>query len=140
MALELRAAALPGRVFGGRVKFFQPLLDPQSHTMRVVAELPNPDGALKPGMLGTARLQGEARQVPALPEGAVLRTGQVDYAFVEEGGRLVPRGVVLGERDGGYFEVLSGVRPGERVVTSASFLLDSESSLQAGLRGAGEPR
>jgi len=136
MRMVIRPTSLPGRAFEGRVKFFQPLLDPQSHTMKVVVELPNPQGTLKPGMLASAELESGARDAVAVPEGAVLRTGESDYAFVEEGERFVPRAVVLGARANGCFEVLSGLKEGERVVTSATFLVDSESSLQASLQAA----
>jgi len=136
MQMVVRPTSMPGREFEGRVKFFQPVLDPQSHTLRVVVELANPDGSLKPGMVASAELRAEPHPGLAVPVGAVIRAGSADYAFVEESGRFVPRSVALGARSDGYFEVLSGLREGERVASSATFLLDSESSLQAALMAA----
>jgi multidrug efflux pump subunit AcrA (membrane-fusion protein) len=139
MPFAVQPASLPGETFRGKVKFLRPVLDPQTHTMKVIVELPNPGLALRPGMLGSAEFQTADRECLAVPESAVLRAGSTDYAFVEEGGRLTPRTLLLGARSEGYFEVLSGLRDGERVATSATFLLDSESSLKEALRSAGGP-
>jgi Cu(I)/Ag(I) efflux system membrane fusion protein len=136
MPLEIRIGALPAETFSGKVKFFQPVLDPATRTMKVYAEVQNPGLHLKPGMLGTAELRSEALERLAVEEGAVVHTGDWCYVFVEQGARLAPRTVVPGARGGGYVEVLSGLKEGERVATSATFLLDSESSLRAGLAAA----
>jgi Cu(I)/Ag(I) efflux system membrane fusion protein len=138
---SVELSAWPGRVFAGKVKFMMPVLDPQSHTMKVVLELPNPGLELKPGMVGTGRLSVELGTRLSAPEGAVVRTGEKNYAFRDEGGgRLIPAPVELGPRCGGYYEVLSGLREGDTVVTSANFLLDSESSLRAALQAASGKR
>lgn len=132
--LNLSLAALPGRSFSGKVKFFQPVLDPQTRTMRVFAEVRNARTDLKPGMIGTAELSLPSREGLVVPEGAILRSGETSYAFVEDAdGRLVPTAVALGARGRDGYEVLSGLTEGERVATSAAFLLDSESSLKAAL-------
>jgi Cu(I)/Ag(I) efflux system membrane fusion protein len=137
LPMEVRMGALPGRTFSGKVKFFQPVLDPGTRTMKVYAEVPNTGLDLKPGMLGTAELRSAPRECLSVPEAAVLRTGEATYVFVKEGeAHIVPRTVVLGTRGGGYCEVLSGLKAGDRVATSATFLLDSESSLRAGLAAA----
>jgi multidrug efflux pump subunit AcrA (membrane-fusion protein) len=136
MSMEIRLASMPGDVFKGRVKYFQPLLDPQTHTMKVVLEVPNPGLALKPGMLGTVELAADTRRCLTVPEDAVMRTGRGSYVFVQEGELLVPRTVVIGPRCDGCFEVMSGLKAGEKVATSANFLLDSESSLKALLQAA----
>ena len=137
MPMEVRVGALPGRSFAGRVKFFEHVLDPATRTMKVFAEVVNPGLALKPGMLGNADLRLEPREHLAVEEGAVVHTGDRCYVFVAEGDRLVPRTVVLGAHGDGYVEVRSGLEEGQRVATSATFLLDSESSLKAGLAAAG---
>lgn len=140
MPLSLTLRSLPGREFKGKVKFFQPILDPQSKVMKVYAEMPNPGLALKPGMIGTAHILLPEETALAVPEGAAFRTGERSYVFVDAGSdRIEPREVVLGGRAQGCFEVISGVKEGERVVTSAAFLVDSESSLKAALRAATEP-
>ena len=136
MPMDVLVGALPGRTFSGKVKFFQPVLDPATRTMKVYAEVQNPGLDLKPGMLGTVVLRVEARERLAISESAVVRTGDANYVFVEEAERLLPRTVVLGTQGGGFCEVLSGLKEGERVATSATFLLDSESSLKAGLAAA----
>ncbi len=136
MSMEIRLASMPGDVFKGRVKYFQPLLDPQTHTMKVVLEVPNPGLALKPGMLGTVELAADTRRCLTVPEDAVMRTGRGSYVFVQEGELLVPRTVVIGPRCDGCLEVMSGLKAGEKVATSANFLLDSESSLKASLQAA----
>ncbi len=136
MPMELRPSSMPDRIFKGRVKYFQPLLDPQTHTMKVVLEVPNPGLALKPGMLGTVELAADTRRCLTVPEDAVMRTGRGSYVFVQEGELLVPRTVVIGPRCDGCFEVISGLKEGEKVATSANFLLDSESSLKASLQAA----
>ncbi|MCI4398366.1 MAG: hypothetical protein JHC34_05945 [Acidobacteria bacterium] len=104
--------------------------------MKVVLEVPNPGLALKPGMLGTVELAADTRRCLTVPEDAVMRTGRGSYVFVQEGELLVPRTVVIGPRCDGCFEVMSGLKAGEKVATSANFLLDSESSLKALLQAA----
>ena len=89
---------------------------------------------LKPEMYADARLRFDMGDRLVVPDGAVMRTGTRDYAFVEAAdGRLVPRELRIGARTDGYYEVLAGLTGGERVVTSANFLIDSESSLRAAL-------
>jgi membrane fusion protein, copper/silver efflux system len=136
LSLSLRMSALPGTTFPGKVKFYRPELDPATRTMKVYAEVPNPGLALKPGMLGSAVLASEPKDALCVPEEAVLNTGETTYVFVSSGKRLVPTSVVAGRAGGGYREILSGLTPGEQVVTSAAFLLDSESSLKAALASA----
>lgn len=134
MPLEVRLASLPDKTFRGKVKHFNPLLDPQTHTMKVYLEIPNPGLVLKPDMLCTASISLDLGERLSVPEGAVMRAGKGDYVFVGgEGGALVPRTVVLGTRSEGFYEVVSGLKEGDRVATSATFLLDSESSLKSAL-------
>jgi membrane fusion protein, copper/silver efflux system len=136
MDFLLNLNALPGKAFKGRVKFALPVLDPQVHTMKVCLEIPNPKGELKPGMLGTATASLEENERLAVPEGAILHAGHTSYAFVDDGEFLSPREVALGAHGGGYYEVTSGLKEGEKVATSAVFLLDSESSLKAAFLAA----
>jgi multidrug efflux pump subunit AcrA (membrane-fusion protein) len=138
MPMEVRLASVPDKMFRGRVKHFNPLLDPQTHTMKVYLEIPNPGLVLKPDMLCTASLSLDLGEKLTVPEGAVMRSGERDYVFVgDTGSRLVPHSVVLGTRSDGFYEVISGLKEGDRVATSATFLLDSESSLKSALRAAG---
>jgi Cu(I)/Ag(I) efflux system membrane fusion protein len=125
----------PGRSFDGSVTFLSPFLDPASRTASARLEFANRDGALRPGMYGEAVLRYGLGEATAVPADAVMRTGERAYVFREEGdGALVPLEVQVGARAGEYFPVLSGLEPGDRVVTSANFLIDSESELKSALR------
>lgn len=122
--------------FTGKVSFISPLVDPATRTVTVRMAIPNPNARLKPEMWGTARLQVDLGERLAIPSGAVLRAGERTYAFkVGEADHLMPVEIKLGMRAGDWFELLSGLEAGEQVVTSANFLVDSESQLKAALAG-----
>jgi len=122
----------PGLTLTGKVTYVQPLLDPQSRTIRVRLEFSNPDLALKPGMFADVTFTLEAAAGVAIPESAVIDSGTRQVVFVGlSGGRYEPRLVRLGVRGDGRAEVLDGVGEGEQVVVRANFLLDSESRLRA---------
>ena len=127
---DLEFAGLPGRTFNGRVQYVYPTLQPEARTVRARVAVANPDGTLKPGMYATARLSTPARSALTVPNAAVLRTGDRNVVFVDMGqGELMPHEVEVGRTTDEYTEVLAGLEPGQRVVTSAQFLLDSESNL-----------
>jgi Cu(I)/Ag(I) efflux system membrane fusion protein len=131
--------ALPGRQLHGRVALVEPALAAESRTARVRIEVLNPVGtlgpALRPDMYAEVELSGAGRQSLVVPESAVLYTGPRTVVFVDlGGGRFRPREVRLGAKSAGAYEVLAGLREGDRVVTSGNFLLDAESRLT----GAGE--
>jgi Cu(I)/Ag(I) efflux system membrane fusion protein len=114
------------------VAFLQPTLSTPTRTLRVRFDLDNADGALRPGMYATVRIERPLGDVLALPDEAVIDTGARRVVFVEVApGRFQPREVRLGRSGGGYFEVLSGLATGERIVVSSQFLLDSESRLRS---------
>ena len=134
MAAELILPYWPEKRFAGKVTFLSAALDPESRTLKARMEVPNPDLSLKPGMFGVARLRYDLGEQTAIPESAVMRTGEHTYAFKDAGeGRLVPVEIEIGARAGGYFQLLSGLAEGDKVVTSANFLVDSESSLKAAM-------
>jgi len=138
MPVALTVSAVPGQTFTGRVSFIAPALDPATRTVTVRMEVPNPGLLLKPAMYGVARLALELGEQLAIPEAAVLRTGEHTYAFRDAGnGRLVPTELRLGARSGGWFELLGGLQAGDQVVTSANFLVDSESSMKAAIEALG---
>ena len=123
----------PGREFRGRVRFIEPVLDPATRTARVRIELPNPDGALRPGMFANAELQVDLGPRLVVPRSALLDTGTRQVVYVREGGgSFVGREVRVGARAGESVEILEGIGPGEEVVARASFLIDSQSQLQTG--------
>ncbi len=132
---DVEFAGLPGRVFKGRVEYVYPTLDQQARTVRARVAVTNSDGVLKPGMYATVRVITPARSALTVPSSAVIRTGERNVVFVDMGGgELMPHEVELGPTVGDYTEVLAGLEPGQRVVTSAQFLLDSESNLAEVMR------
>ncbi len=132
--VEFRTQALPGETFRGRVTFIDPVLNDRTRTARVRIDVPNPQGRLKPGMLAQgqvlARLEAtDSDPAPLLiPKTAPLLTGERAVVYVAdptEPGRFHGRDVVLGPRTGDEFVVLSGLEPGERVVSNGAFKIDS---------------
>lgn len=123
-------AALPGRTLGGRVAYVYPTLQAQARTVKARIVVRNAAGVLKPGMYATVEIATPSGRALTVPTSAVVRTGERSLVFVDMGGgELIPREVVLGRVAADYAEVLAGVEPGQRVVTSAQYLLDSESNL-----------
>jgi Cu(I)/Ag(I) efflux system membrane fusion protein len=134
MEANLELQAFPNRPFTGRVAFIDPLLDPQSRTLTVRFSFPNPTGDLRPGMFGDVVLSGSSHDALRIPPDAVIDSGTRKIVFVARGeGRFEPREVQLGDSDGSNVEVVSGLAAGDRVVTRANFLVDSESRLRASL-------
>ncbi|HYD54340.1 MAG TPA: efflux RND transporter periplasmic adaptor subunit, partial [Gemmatimonadaceae bacterium] len=129
--------ALPNEHRMGRITHIYPTLNPETRTARIRVELANPGLALKPGMYATIRIEGTSRQnVTTIPRSAVLVTGERNLVFVKEGdGRLVPRDIRLGMVNDDRVEVIAGLRAGETVVSSATFLIDAESNLGSALGG-----
>ncbi len=134
MPAELTLPYWGGRTFKGKVIFVSPTLDPESRTMQARIEIENADLLLKPGMYADARLHYELGDQLVVPETAVLFTGEHTYVFKDGGnGRLIPVDIAVGAQGEGYYEVRSGLNEGDRVVTSANFLVDSESSMKAAI-------
>lgn len=136
--------ARPDRPFPGRVTFIYPGVGKESRTARLRIEIANPDGLLRADMAATVEIEAPipGRWVAA-PESAVIDSGKRQIVLVERGeGRYEPRPVKLGARVPGYVQVLEGLHSGERVVTSATFLIDAESNLRAALAAftAGEAK
>jgi Cu(I)/Ag(I) efflux system membrane fusion protein len=145
MPASLKLNAFPNREFKGKVMFIDPLLDPQTRTVKVRLSFPNPDGELRPEMFGEVVLLGAPREGLSIPRDAIIDSGTEKVVFVAIGaGKFQPRTVKLGVSDGVGVEVLGGLTLGERVVIRANFLVDSESRLRASLaetshvRGSGE--
>ncbi len=143
MPAEITLSYWPGKTFRGRISFLFPFLEAETRTVKARIEIDNSGLVLKPQMYADAKLSYNLGRRLAVPEDAAMRTGTRDYVFIEgKNDLIVPYEVKLGVRSGdGYYEVLSGLKAGERVVTSANFLIDSESSLKAALKAAsGEHR
>jgi Cu(I)/Ag(I) efflux system membrane fusion protein/cobalt-zinc-cadmium efflux system membrane fusion protein len=133
-AATLRVDTFSARTFHGRVDFIYPQVDMETRTARVRIVFSNPDLHLKPGMFVNVNLKVPMGSQLVIPASGVLQSGTREIAFVERSdGYLEPRDVQLGSRVGDDFIVLKGLKAGERIVTSANFLIDSESQLQAAL-------
>jgi len=129
----------PGRIFKGRVSFIDPNVDAKSRTVKVRIELENPSGLLKPDMYAEVVLGGQLGRGVAVPDSAVMGTGEREMVFIAKGdGLFEPREVKTGVKVRGFYEIKKGVKAGEDVVTGANFLLDSESKLKASIMGAGK--
>ncbi|GEJ56245.1 hypothetical protein AMYX_09860 [Anaeromyxobacter diazotrophicus] len=129
-------AARQGETFGGRVQFVYPAVNPESRTVQARIELKNPGLRLKPGMYGDVLLDLPAGDALTVPGEAVVDTGDQQYVFVARpAGRFEPRRVRLGAGGDGRVQVLEGLAEGEMVVTTANFLVDSESRLRAAVEG-----
>ncbi len=126
----------PGETFRGTVRFIEPEFSEKTRTLRVKLEVPNRDGRLRAGMFATVIFQPvAARGAVTVPSLAVLRTGQRNVVVLDLGeGRFTPRAVTLGHQSDVYVEVLEGLEEGDRVITSAQFLIDSEASLQEAIQ------
>ena len=126
--------AYPARTFSGRVQQILPQVDPATRTVRVRMVFDNPRLLLKPGMYVNVDLGVPLGTQLVIPASGVLQSGTRQIAFVDHGnGYLEPRQIEIGPRVGDSFVVLKGLRGGERIVSSANFLIDSESELQSAL-------
>lgn len=136
-AVQLSVDAFPGEVFTGRVDFVYPTLNAQTRTAPVRIELNNAHGRLRPAMFGQVEIQtGAAEAQLAIPDSALIDSGLQQTVLVDLGeGRFAPRQVKTGPRTNGWVAIHSGLKVGERVVTGANFLIDSESNLKAALAG-----
>ena len=135
---NLTLQALPGRSFTGKVSFLYPAVNPTSRTMQTRIVVPNAKGELRPGMYADVTLDLGAAEGVTVPAEALVDTGEAQYVFVAlPGGRFEPRPVTVGARTADKVQILRGVHPGEMVVTTANFLIDSESRLRAAIQGFG---
>jgi membrane fusion protein, copper/silver efflux system len=130
-AATLTLSAFPGRAFHGKVTTVLPQLDPATRTLKARLEFENPGFVLKPDMYGEVEFHtGGGRRI-VVPTNAVLNSGERQTVFVDRGnGYFEPREVKTGAQSEGRTEILSGLKAGERIVVSGSFLLDSESQLK----------
>lgn len=130
--VEARLPAFPGTLLNGKVSAILPETNPDSRTLRVRVELPNPDGRLRPGLTAQVRLNRSTGQnLLWVPSEAVIRTGRRALVMLAEtAGRYRPVEVNVGQESDGKTAILKGLEEGQRVVTSGQFLLDSEASLK----------
>lgn len=128
----------PGTVLTGQVGFIYPTLDPKTRTAKVRFELDNHDEKLKPDMYANVELRASLGTRLAIPQEAVIESGEKQIVFLHHGGgKLEPRLIKTGVKTGEWSEVLAGLKEGDRIVTSANFLIDSESRLKSAVEGLG---
>lgn len=136
--MEVTAPALPGKIFFGKVSSISPILNPQTRTVRVRAMIPDPETSLRPDTFVNVKIKTNSGERLVVPNDSVLHSGEQSFVFVgKEQGRFEPRLVMTGVSTSEFTEILAGVVAGETVVTSANFLIDSESRLRAAVRAAG---
>lgn len=133
LTAEIEVKALPGKHFQGQLTYIYPELDPKTRTLRVRLLVPNPELLLKPNMFAEVRIfGGPKKNVVKIPREALIVTGERESVVKDLGdGRFQPVDVVTGMISGGEVEILSGLAPGDRIVASGQFLIDSEANLQA---------
>ncbi len=138
---SIQLTYLPGDTFRGKAIYIYPSLNPETRTAKVRFEFPNPHGKLKPEMYANVEIKVQLGRKLAVPEGAIIDTGIRQLAIVDKGsGYFEPREVKVGVKVDNYYEVIKGLKAGEKVVTSANFLIDSESKLKEAVGGmAGMP-
>lgn len=130
-AANVAVAAYPGEIFTGKVAFIDPFLNPQTRTVRVRVELQNPDLKLKPEMFAQVALTSPLGKGLYIRESAVLDSGMRQIVFIDKGMGMYEPKEIKARRIEGEYLVQEGLVPGERIVTSANFLIDSESKLMA---------
>jgi len=131
MGVEIEAVAYPGELFKGKISAITPVLNSETRSAQVRAEVEDPEHKLKPQMFVNAKIKVDLWEKLAVPETAVLDTGTRKIVYVaKEGDTLEAVEVTLGQKAEGFFEVLGGLKEGDIVVTSGNFLVDSESKLK----------
>ncbi|WP_196806620.1 efflux RND transporter periplasmic adaptor subunit [Methylobacter luteus] len=130
--VEMRLAGVPGKVFKGHLAFIYPYAEAKTRTIKVRLVFDNTELLLKPDMFAEVTIQaGRRQEALVIPAEAVVRSSAGDRVFVVQGdGRFEPRTVRLGLASNGHIEIREGLAEGEEVVTSAQFLIDSESNLR----------
>ncbi|OHB67351.1 MAG: hypothetical protein A2Y76_08250 [Planctomycetes bacterium RBG_13_60_9] len=140
MPVQVDTLAYPGQTFQGRIVSITPLLEAATRTLKARALVENPEGKLKLEMFANVRIDYDLGEKLAVPGDAVMRAGTRDIVYIADpDGYFEPKTVKLGAKAQGYYEVLQGLTGDEEVVTSANFLVDSESKLNAVLNQMGEP-
>lgn len=133
---EMSLSYFPGKSYAGKIVYIYPTVDPVTRTVRVRVEFPNPQFELKPEMFAEVQLKLGYGTQTVVPQEAVLDSGSQQIVFVVmENGYFEPRKVELGPRLGDQVIILSGLKPGETIVTSGNFLIDSESRLKNAMGG-----
>jgi Cu(I)/Ag(I) efflux system membrane fusion protein len=135
---SIQLSYLQGENFTGKAIYIYPSLNPETRTAKVRFEIPNPHGKLKPEMYANVEIKVHLGRKLTVPEGAIIDTGIRQLAIIDKGsGYFEPREVKVGAKVDNYYEVIRGLKAGERVVTSANFLIDSESKFKEAVGAMG---
>jgi Cu(I)/Ag(I) efflux system membrane fusion protein len=135
LPISLTTSSYPGEKFDGKISVVDPFINDALRMGRVRIDVGNPDFKLRPDMYVDADLTLDMSEGVAVPVDAVLPTGLHNIVFVDKGGgKLEPRFIELGRKYGDFYEVKGGLKEGERVVTSANFLIDAEAKVQGALK------
>jgi len=128
---KINLSYFPGKEFFSTIDFIYPTLSEETRTTKVRFTIPNPDGALKPNMYTDVQVKIDLGTKLAIPAEAVIDTGERHVVYVDKGGgNFEPREVALGLKGNGLVEVIRGLNAGERVASTANFLIDSEAKLK----------
>ena len=137
-AMEVRVPAFAGAPLEGKIMAIDALVDPMTRSVKVRGKVKNENGFLKPELFVNVVIKADIGMVLAVPEEAILLSGNKATAFVEkEDGYFEPRSVIVGQKTDGFYEIKEGLMEGEKVVTNGNFFVDSESRLKAALSGMG---
>lgn len=131
--VEIRSQSFPGKPFVGRISFIYPFLDPKTRTVKARVEMRNPGMKLKPDMFVNAIIKVPLASEIVVPVTAVMDSGTRQTVWVESSpGIFEPRNVQVGQRTDDKIQILSGIKAGDNVAVSGSYLIDSESQLKGG--------
>jgi Cu(I)/Ag(I) efflux system membrane fusion protein len=131
--VEILSQSFPGKPFSGRVSFIYPFLDPKTRTVKARVEMANPGMRLKPDMFVNAVIKVALGKVLVVPVTAVIDSGKRQTVWVETtAGMFEPHDVQVGQRTDDKVQILSGLKPGDKVAVSGAYLIDSESQLKGG--------
>ncbi len=139
---EARLPAFPGKVWKGKVDYVYPQVDPMTRTVKARFHFDNPEVILKPNMYATVKLLTESKpDVTIIPIEALIRASEGDHVIISLGkGRFDARPVMAGIESGDQVEILSGLNPGEQVVVSGQFLIDTEANLKSSFQRLEAPK
>jgi Cu(I)/Ag(I) efflux system membrane fusion protein len=128
---KISLSYFPGKEFSSRIDYVYPTLSGETRTAKVRFSIPNPGGKLMPQMFTNVEVKIKLGDKLAIPDDAIIDTGTRQIVYVDKGeGLFEPREVMLGARAEGFREVLMGLKAGEKVAASATFLIDSEAQLK----------
>ena len=132
---KVRFSYFPGKEFNGRVSFIYPTIDPKSRTAKIRIDINNANGKMMPEMFANVEIYGtNLGKTTVVPENSVIRSGEKDLVIIALGnGKFKPQQVTLGGYSNGYYQVLKGLEEGNEIVTSAQFLIDSESNIKSAI-------